>query len=275
METPDPTIELAERLLIVFRKGVELLRRAIDGIEREWNKLLDAINGLLRRAHRQIEESIWSSLIEWFTETLKDTIEKIQKILQEIDEKVHQVFAVAQEAVGKSVPVESLFRMGFRWGAEVGGPLSNIGGEMTGTGNIEYWRGPTKNAYEKEVKTQTDAVIATVGKVKETSNWLATVAASNTAYMVELGDRAAELAGQIAAVALDLAETAGGAITQAVVTLGHFSDFAGTAVTQITQYGLHLASRLAETVERINQLVNEIQDHNGLSGRHWPQSVKG
>jgi hypothetical protein len=144
---------------------------------------------------------------------------------------------------------------------------------MTGSGKIDSWRGPAKLTYEKRVLDQIDAVTSTVGKVKATSGWLADVAEANTAYMVELGERAAEVVGALVAVVIDGAETASGAVTQIVITLQHLSEFIGTAVTQVLQYVLNLANRLAEVLKLINTLAVEYGDHTGLPGGKWPAPV--
>ncbi len=74
------------------------------------------------------------------------------------------------------------------------------------------WRGPAHEAYKSRVQDQGDAVGAVVDKVKATSLWLADVAQANTAYIVELADRVAELVGVLVSIVSDVGEAAVGDI---------------------------------------------------------------
>jgi hypothetical protein len=79
--------------------------------------------------------------------------------------------------------------------------------------------------------------------------------------------------GALVAVVVDGAETAAGAITQIVITLQHLSEFIGECVTQVLQYTVNLANRLAEVLKQITTLAGEYGDHTGLPGGRWPQPV--
>jgi phage-related minor tail protein len=257
-----------------YRTGVSVLEDGLAKIKKEWQNLIDRINGLLARVQHELNsDSIWASISEWFTDKIKDAVEQVHRLVEEIGKKVGQILDAVQKAVSGSVPVGSLFEVGLDWASKVNPPLSDMSPDMTGSGKIDSWRGPAKLTYEKRVADQIDAVDSTVGKVKATSAWLADVAQANTAYMVQLGERAAEVVGALVAVVIDGTETAGGAITQIVITLQHLSEFVGTCVTQILQYVLNLANRLAEVLKQITTLAGEYGDHTGLPGGKWPQPV--
>jgi uncharacterized protein YoxC len=269
--------EFAPNIMGSFRRGVDLVEKGLEGIRREWDALLGRINALLKRIEQHLNnDSIWATISEWWTEKIADAVKKLHEVVEEIRQKVGKILESVQKAVAGSVPVASLFEVGLNYATKVNTPLSEIGNDMTGSGNIDAWRGPTKETYEKRVRDQIDAVNASVGKVKATSKWLADVAAANTGYMVELGERAAEIVGALATTLIDATETSAGVITQAVITLQHLSELIGTAVTQTLQYALNLAKRLGEVMVQITELAGEYGDHSGnLSGGRWPQSVAG
>jgi hypothetical protein len=274
MTRPGQEEEFAPLIMSTYRTGVAVLERGLAGIEREWQALIDRINGLLKRVEDELDsDSIWASISEWWTETIADAVRAVHRLVEEIGRKVGQVLDAVRKAVSGSVPIGSLFEVGLDWATRVNPPLSDLGPDMTPSGKIDSWRGPAKLTFEKRVQDQIDAVGATVGKVKVTSGWLADVAQANTAYMVELGERAAEVVGALVAVVIDGAETAAGAITQIVITLQHLSEFIGTCVTQVLQYMVNLANRLAEVLKQITTLAGEYGDHTGLPGGEWPRPV--
>ncbi|MGK5440417.1 hypothetical protein ACSNN7_01095 [Micromonospora sp. URMC 105] len=253
---------------------MKTLERALGDIQREWQSLIDRINSLLARVQHELNnDSIWATLSEWWTEEITDAIKRVRKLVQEIGTKVGQIIGALQKAVDGSVPVGSLFETGLGWATQVNPLLSGLGPDMTGSGKIDSWRGPAKATYEKRVLDQIAAVNSTTEKVKATSAWLADVAEANTAYMVQLGERAAEVVGALTVVAIDGTATAAGAVTQLPLTLQDFSEFIGTAVTETLQYGLNLSNRLAEVLKQITTLAAEYGDHTGLPGGKWPQPV--
>ncbi|MFC6022395.1 hypothetical protein ACFP2T_40350 [Plantactinospora solaniradicis] len=266
--------EFSPAIMGTFKKAMALVEKVLADIKEAWTKLINAINSLLQKAHNHLNnDSVLSSIVEWATDTIKDAIEAIQGLLVKLRDGVNKIITMLQEVVSKSVPVLSLFNAGLAWPTKVNAPLSTIGNDMGGSGNTAYWQGPTKEVYEKEVKTQTDAVTASVDKVKFTSNWLADVATANTTYMTELGDRVAEVVGPMTALAGEVAATAAGAITQAMFAIDKMAETIAAAVTQALQYQINIAKRLAEVVKQVTALANEVSDRTGISDGNWPQSV--
>jgi hypothetical protein len=123
------------------------------------------------------------------------------------------------------------------------------------------------------VQDQGDAVDAVVGKVKSTSLWLADVAKANTAYVVELADRVAEIVGVLVAIVTDVGEAGAGDLPAVQQGALHLSEFFGQCTTQLAQYLTNLANRLAEVLQQITQLAAEYGDHSGLPQGRWPQAV--
>ncbi len=274
MTQPGQDSEFAPMIMSGYRTGVAALEKGLDGIKREWQALIDRINALLARVEHELNnDSIWATISEWWTDKIADAVRAVHRLVEEIGTRVGQILDAVQKAVSGSVPVGALFQVGLDWATRVNPPLSELAPDMTPSGKIDSWRGPAKLTFEKRVQDQVDAVTSTVGKVKVTSGWLADVAQANTAYMVQLGERAAEVVGALVAVVVDGAETAAGAITQIVITLQHLSEFIGECVTQVLQYTVNLANRLAEVLKQITTLAGEYGDHTGLPGGRWPQPV--
>ncbi|OJF10314.1 hypothetical protein [Couchioplanes caeruleus] len=257
-----------------FRAAKELLSQAVDKIRKEWDAMVARINALLERLEHELNnDSVWATISEWWTEKIKDAVEKVHSLIKVIGQQVSEVLASVDKVVAGSVPVLSLFEVGLDWAVKVNTPLSDLGPDMTGSGAIDAWRGPAKETYEKRVRDQIDAVEAATGKVKTVGNWLAEVAAANTAYMVSLADRAADVVGALVAVIIDATETASGAVTQIVITLQHTSELIGEIVKQTLQYLANLANRMAEVVKQITAVAGEYGDHTGLPGGKWPTPV--
>jgi hypothetical protein len=264
----------APAIMGAFRAGTQVLEDGLGKIQTEWDNMIRRIQDLIARVQQELDKSHWwDKLAEWFTDDIKDAVAKINKLVEEVRRKVDTILEAVRKAIHGSFPVLSLFDVGLNWGTKVDIPLSDMSPDMTGSGKIDSWRGPAKLTYEKRVQDQIDAVDNSVEKVKSTANWLARVAQANTAYMVELGDRIAEVVGALVAVVVDTAETASGALTQVIEALGHSSEFVGTVVVQETQYLSNLANRLAEVVTQITELATEYGDHRGLPGGKWPSPV--
>ncbi|GAB3982625.1 hypothetical protein V1634_25835 [Plantactinospora veratri] len=274
MTTPEQESQFDPMILKMFDQGVQNLERGIAEVQREWRALIDRINAALRRVYAEINDSIWASVAEWWTDKIAGLVKQIQQLVTEIGERVEKFFQTAQRAVAGAVPLGSLFAVANEWATRVQPPLSGLTGQMTGSGSVDSWRGPTKDTYEKRVQDQKEAVDNAVEKVKSTSGWLAKVAEENTTYMTGLGRVATDLVGQLTAVVIDATETGAGAVTQIVITLQHCSELIGTIVTESLNLALSLAERLAAVLTQINELAVEWGDRRGLSADgKWPQAV--
>ncbi|SCE92180.1 hypothetical protein [Micromonospora mirobrigensis] len=274
---PPQSTEFAPTILLAYRKGTELVEDALRKIRDSWNELVGKVNGLLAKVEEELNnDSIWATISEWWTEKIANAVRAVHEKMEIIQKSVSTVLERVEKAVQGSVPIGSLFETGFRYTTGVLTPLSEIGNDMGGGHNLAYWQGPTKEVYTQEVEKQTSAVDASVGKVKATSEWLADVATANTAYIAELGERGASVAGSILATAIDVGAIGAGAVTQAPLALQDLAGTIGTATTETLAYAVNLGKRLAEVLQSINTLANEIADHSGeLSGGRWPQSVTG
>jgi hypothetical protein len=279
---PDPTPgqtgtdqTFAPGIMGTFRAGVSVLETGVAGIRREWNNLINAINAFLQRVHDALEaDHWWEKLGEWITDDIRDGIDRIRSLIEQARQKVDTILQTMEKAVNGSFPVLSLFEVGLDWATKVNTPLSDISPDLSPTSAALFnWRGPAHEAYKSRVQDQGDAVGATVDKVKATSLWLADVAQANTAYIVELADRVAEVMGVLVAIVSDVGEAAAGDIPAVQQGALHLSEFFGACTTQLAQYLTNLANRLAEVLQKITQLAVEYGDHTGLPQGKWPQAV--
>jgi hypothetical protein len=264
----------APAIMASFRTGVQVLESGVNGIRTEWNNLINAINQFLQRVHDALEaDHWWEKLGEWFTDDIKDGLERIRQLIEQVRPKVGTILQAIETAVNGSVPVLSLFEVGLDWATKVNTPLSDLSPDLSPSGKIDSWRGPAHETYKIRVQDQSDAIDAVVGKVKSTSLWLADVAQANTAYIVELADRLAEIVGVLVAIVTDVGEASTGDIPAVQQAALHLSEFFGESTTQLAQYLTNLANRLAEVLQKITELAAEYGDHTGLPQGQWPHAV--
>jgi hypothetical protein len=257
-----------------FQKAVKLVEELITKIRDELVKLINGVNAFMQAAVDAVNDSIVGSVVEFFTGDLEDNLKKIKEMTEAVRDKISEILTKAAEAVAGSVPVASLFSRGFEIGDQVTRPLTGMFGEMTGSDEIDFWRGPAKDTYEKRVQDQQDAVNNASAKVKKLVEFLGDAGAGNMAYMSSLGERLGEIYGSLVTAAVDLAATASGALTQAIALLAHFSEVIGTAASQIVGYVSTLGARITEVLNQILALESEKADLTGLTADGmWPSPV--
>ena len=231
-------------------------------------------NGVAAAALGALEaDHWWDKVYEWFTDDIADGIARIRRLIDEARQKVDAILETMEKAINGSVPVLSLFQVGMEWATNVNTPLSDISPDLSPSGAIDNWRGPAHETYKTRVQDQGEAIDAVVDKVKSTSVWLADVAQTNTAYIVELADRVAEIVGVLVAIVSDVSEASAGDVPAIQQGALHLSEFFGQCTTQLMQYLTNLANRLAEVLQKITDLAAEYGDHTGLPQGKWPQAV--
>lgn len=259
-----------------FRTSVTVLETGIATVRDEWNNLINAINAFLARVQQALDGgSWWSRVTEWITDDVADGVARIRELIEEARQKIDAILQALQKALDGSFPVMSLFEVGMNWATRVNTPFSDISPELSASGKIDAWRAPAFLTFRTRVEEQSEAVDAVVEKVKATSLWLADVAQANTAYIVELADRVAEISRYLVAMVSDVGEAAAGDLPAVQQGALHLSEFFGECTTQLGQYLAHLANRLATVLQQITQLAVEYGDHTGLPQGLWPEAVRG
>ncbi len=257
-----------------FDSAVQLVEQLIAKIRAEFNNLIERINAFIRNVQQELEDSWLDSFFEVFTDNISDGLSEIRRLLEVARGKVSELLDTAGQSVAGSIPVASLFSRAFDLGDRVNRPLTGMYGDMTGSGEIDFWRGPAKDTYEKRVGDQQDAVTNASGKVQSLSTYLGDAATANMTYMADLGARMGEVYGAIATTCVDLAAAGAGAITQVMDALAHFSEVIGTLVTQAIGYATALGARIAEVLNQILALETEKSNLAGLTSTgQWPAPV--
>jgi phage-related protein len=273
-QAPVGDSEFAPEIMAAFRLAVSALEKALKELETAWNNLIDAVNQFLQRVQQWLDSNnLWAKAVEWFTDDVGKAVDWILALVEEIRPKITQWLEQLRKTIGGSIPVGSLFQVGLDWATKVNPQLSELGPDMTGSGKVDFWRGPAKITYEKRVKDQCDAVDGSVAKVKATSTWLADVARSNTDYMTQLAALVAQVVSSLVATVASISESAAGAVTQVPLALQDFGELIGTSIGTMIQHGVGLANRLSEVMGKIVELATEYGDHSGLPGGKWPKAV--
>ncbi|MBF9133516.1 hypothetical protein I0C86_31955 [Plantactinospora sp. S1510] len=257
-----------------FDNAVKLVEQLIAKTRTELNNLINRINTFLQKVQKELEDSWVDSFFEFFNQDISEGLGEIVKRLEQVKTKIGELLGKAEKSVAGSIPVASLFSRAFDLGDKVNRPLTGMHGDMTGSGEIDFWRGPTKNTYEKRRQDQQDAVSNASAKVESLATYLGDAATGNMTYMSSLGARMGEVYGALTTCCIDLAAAGAGAITQVMDALAHFSELIGTAVNQVIGYITSLGTRIAEVLNQILALETEKSDLTGLTADgKWPAPV--
>jgi len=257
-----------------FEEAVRLVETFITKIRTKFDELIRLINQFVQSAWDELARSVFSRFIELFTHNVREGLEKIRRHVEEVRSHVTQLLDHAQASIAGSVPVASLFTRAYDLVHKVNRPLTGLHGEMAGSGEIDFWRGPAKETYEKRVATQQQAVLSASEKVEALATFLGAAAAANTAYMARLAERLGQVYGAVVTAFVDVGAIGVGAITQLMDLLAHFSETIGTAVAEVVGYIATLGARVSEVLAQILALETTRSDLTGLTrDGHWPAPV--
>lgn len=258
-----------------FDNAVTLVEQLVAKVRTEFNNLVNRINAFFDNVRREFEDSnLLKKIFEAVWDDIKDGIDQIRRLMDLARTKINELLEKAEKSVAGSIPVASLFSRAFDLGDRVNRPLTGMYGDMTGSGEIDFWRGPAKITYEKRVADQQQAVTNASDKVESLALYLGDAATANMTYMASLGQRMGEVYGALVTTCVDLAAAGIGAITQVMDALAHFSELIGTAVSNVVGYITALGARIAEVLNQILALETGKSDLTGLtpSGK-WPAPV--
>jgi uncharacterized protein YjbJ (UPF0337 family) len=170
MTSPDGSSAYTPISVRAFNRAVEMVEQLIAKIRAELNRLIGEVDKFIARTQDSL--NWFESAFEFFTGDVEEALGKIRELLEKGKGKVNELLEKAEKSVEGSVPVGSLFSRAFEMGDTVLRPLSGLHGDMTGSGKIDFWRGPAKITYEKRVGDQQDAVDNATDKVKSLATYL-------------------------------------------------------------------------------------------------------
>ncbi|MEV1287959.1 hypothetical protein [Micromonospora sp. NPDC049679] len=257
-----------------FDRAVSLVEQFIAKIRTELDNLISRVNTFISNAQKELEDSWIDSLFEFFNNDISEGLDEIRQLLERATNKISELLEKAEKSVAGSIAVGSLFSRALDLGDKINRPLTGMYGEMTGSGEIDFWRGPAKITYEKRVGDQQNALTNASDKVESLASFLGDAATANMTYMADLGARMGEVYGAVATTCVDLAAASAGAITQVMEALAHISEVIGTAVSQVIGYITALGARIAEVLNQILALETSKSDLTGLTpDGTWPAPV--
>lgn len=267
--------------LDTFKAGLQKLDDAVEGIQDAWNKLIDAIRNFVNKINQKLQDSHWYNSFEWFTDKLKDGIEKINDLIREIQEKFNQVLDKAQRALNGGTPVISLFLAGDDWASKVEPMLTMMPGNMTQEGDIDSWHGPAHDTYVNREKDQIAAVNQSITEVKNVSNWVTSVGTANVTFITDLVATVVPIVQSLTETTGDVAEAASTAdILSGQEALNDGSKSLGDVVAAIVEILAVMASHLGDVVSQVNQQKTTTNDWSSFPPRNagsvtgnWPQAV--
>ena len=268
---PTAEAEQLPRVLALFRKAVELLEKLVEEIRDDWNHLLNEVNAFLARASQEVRSSIWTRIVEWWTNEVAETLDAIRRKLQEVQAGVDKILTTLQNAIAGAIPVGPLFERAMTYVTTLNRELSELSGDMSGSIDLVYWRGPARESYDIKLRDQVNAVQNTHEKARETGTWLALVGKENMTYLAELADRVAAIMGPFAAAIANASQATVGNAPQALFALHSLSEVIGQAVTETLQYAINLTRRLSTVAEQIITLEESRDNNAGLSKGSWPR----
>ncbi|MFI5496040.1 hypothetical protein [Actinoplanes sp. NPDC051859] len=272
--TPTPSSEYIPLAIETFQRAVKAVEELVRKIRDELEKLINGVNAFMQRTVDELNDSFFGKVVELVTGDLDEKLAKIKSLTEQVSAKISEILTKAADSLAGAVPVASLFTRGFEINNKVTRPMSGMFGEMTGSDEIDFWRGPAKNTYEKRVQDQQDAVSNATAKVKKLVEYLGEAGAGNMAYMASLGERLAAVYGSLMTACVDIVAASSGAVTQVVSLLEHFSEVIGTITEQVLGYIAQLGARISEVLNQILQLEAEKADLTGLTpDGMWPSPV--
>lgn len=257
-----------------FEEAVNLVETQTTKIRTKFDELIRQIDEFIKSALNELATSWFSRFIELFTDNVREGLDEIRRLVDSVRRQITQLLDHAQASIAGSVQVASLFVRAYDLVHKVNRPLTGLHGEMSGSGEIDFWRGPAKETYEKRVATQQQAVVNASETVEALASYLGAAATANMTYMARLGERLGEVCGAIVTACVDIAAVSVGAISQVMDLLAHFSETIGTVVTEVVGYITALGARVSEVLAQILALETTRSDLTGLTpdGR-WPAPV--
>ena len=241
------------------------LQNAMDGVLRQLTdvdgasrQLVDAVNSALRTA------AFISPPVAWyFTDKAAGQLEQLFAAIAELK-------AACTEFVQAGIPVFSLIQVGFGWSTSVLPELSGMAGVARDIrpNALHAWEGKAAEAYLEKRWGQRDALVGTTGIVKDLAQWCVDVAALNAKFLVDLTTPLIDLAEAIIEIAVELATVIG-----VLEAIGSAADAVAKAATSVLDIAQQAARHTMDSVSKLAEAKNILNNNDVFPAGGWPQSV--
>lgn len=238
-------------------QAFELAKKAVDEVQKSFQALIDHVSSW------KVALVIPPPVLLWIREQIKNVAGHIKKLI----DLVHY-------AVDHHTPVLSLIVQSFNWLDHVKAPMSELSSlaanPRQGNDNFEQWEGAASKAYSRRITQQTGAVNAVTTNADFISAWLFKIVETNVAYMVELADFAAEMAGEVAQAAADA-----GTVINIPFAINTLADQVGALVEQSIKQLVNVGERFVQALGNVREITAVLSDHTNFPGSKWPEAVTG
>lgn len=180
------------------------------------------------------------------------------------------ILDVADRVIRQYTPVISLFLTSMDWVERSERPTSNVYADMFTPAhgrNLEDWDDNARDAYNDIVAQQQKSTEAAKDVASFMSSWLAGIADDNVAYVVFLLNQLAEIANEIVAALVALADSFG------VFTLLKLAELVGTFVEDAINILGETARRISSALTTVIEAERVLADESFFPGGNWPIAV--
>jgi hypothetical protein len=238
-------------------QAFEIAKKAVDEVQKSFQALIDQVSSW--KAALLIPPPV----MLWIREQIKNVAAHIKKLID-----------LVRYAVEHHVPVVSLIIQSFNWLERVKAPMSELSSlaanPRQGNDNFEQWEGGASKAYARKVTGQQNAINAVTANADFISAWLFKIVETNVAYMVELADFAAEMAGEVAKAAADA-----GTVINIPFAIDTLADQVGAMVEQSIKQLVDVGERFVQALGNVREITAVLTDHTNFPGSKWPDAVTG
>jgi hypothetical protein len=198
----------------------------------------------------------------------------IREQMKKVGAHVKQLIDLVKYAVDHHVPVVSLIVQSFNWLERVKSPMSEMSSlaanPRQGNDNFLQWDGAASEAYDLRIKDQQGAINAVTANADFISTWLFKIVETNIAYMVELADFAAEVAGEITQAAVDAAT-----VINIPFAINELTHQVGASVEQSIKLLVNVGERFFQALGNVREITAVLTDHTNFPNSRWPEAVTG
>jgi phage-related protein len=235
-----------------------------DKVINLFNQLVDRANTFLKYA--PIVSPGLGTLASWW----------VSRNINEIKAALKRLFEIVKIAVERHVPVISLIITAFDWLHNVKTPVSEMVAITTGRGrgpeNFDFhkWKGDAREAYDRKLTIQSEALSEVQTRADFASSWLYEVVKGNVAWAAKMVEILSSLVGPLTSAVANAAT-----VVNAPFAIDDVAELIATAIEAGIAALTALVERAVEVIGHLRDLASIVSDHSKLFGGAWPEAVNG